>query len=607
LIATWNVFRSQFFSAKTTIWSCAIRFVLHNDAHRYSFLEAIYLTTVPTRVMTPPRPELPNDIPSCHDVIEQLHAELQLATNRIGHLEALLAEHKETIADQEQTIEKLAGDNTLLKRSLFGSRRERYTDDPAQALLFDAQTLDTPKPDPGDTKPPEPKKRTSKGRQPRVFPDFLPREAERFNLTDDDIPEPMRDNPNARRFFKKVGERLELIPMQLKIVEQFQEVIALDQPDETTQIVSAPRPTPLIKSFAGPSLWAYLTVSRFGDHLPYYRLENILGRGGVHIHRSTQWRWMRELALGVTPLVDLMWKRALQSKIVAMDETPVMELGGPGKTLTGYLWAGVGDADHPYDCFFYTSDRCASGPETFLSGFQGYLLTDAYIGYERIGELWPGVFKASCWAHGRRKFDECHHLGATDQTHTALAYFRQLFDIEDLYRSSSDEERLAGRREKSQPIVDAFHQWLEYEHARQLPKAKLRGAINYMLNRWDTFTRFLESGAIPMDNNGAERALKYPILGRKAWLFFGNYEAGVTAAKLFTLTKTCNRLHIDTFAYLQDVYARLPTTPLDDLASLLPDRWLAEHPEHVLPQRVQEAIDRAQRARERRAERRAAA
>jgi hypothetical protein len=184
---------------------------------------------------------------------------------------------------------------------------------------------------------------------------------------------------------------------------------------------------------------------------------------------------------------------------------------------------------------------------------------------------------------------------------------RQLFDIEDLYRTSSDQQRLAGRLEKSQPIVEAFYDWLQQERVRQLPKAKLLGAINYLLNRWNSFTRFLECGAVPLDNNCAERALKFPILGRRAWLFVGNHEAGETAAKLFTLTKTCNRLHIDPFAYLQDVYARLPTTPPDELPSLLPDRWLADHPQHLLPERVQEAIDRALRARERRAERRTAA
>lgn len=243
------------------------------------------------------------------------------------------------------------------------------------------------------------------------------------------------------RFFKKIGESLEVIPMQLKVVEQFQESHRAGPADETTMIIGAKRPVPLIQSFAGPSLWAYLTVSRFADHLPYYRLEDILGRSGFRIDRSTQWRWMRRLARGVTPLVELMWERALMSAVLGMDETPVMELGGPGRTLKGYLWAGIGDANHPYDCFFYTSDRRSIRAETLLQGFQGYLTADAYVAYERIGQLWPGVFKASCWVHARRKFEACHHLGKTRQTYTALAYFRKLFDIEDRYRQSSNELR----------------------------------------------------------------------------------------------------------------------------------------------------------------------
>ena len=214
--------------------------------------------------------------------------EAQDATEHVAHLEALLAKYQETIADQQQTIENLAADNALLKRSLFGCRRERFTDDPAQTLLFDTTTPDSPEPDDEDEQPKKKKKRTSKGRQPRVFPEFLPREEQKHYLKPEDIPEEMRDNPDVRRFFKKVGETLEMTPMQLKVVEQFQEVIALDRPNETTMMVAAKRPVPLIQSFAGPSLWAYLTVSRFADHLPYYRLEDILGRSGFRIDRSTQ-------------------------------------------------------------------------------------------------------------------------------------------------------------------------------------------------------------------------------------------------------------------------------------------------------------------------------
>lgn len=555
--------------------------------------------------MTSQHHKLPSDIASCHALIEQLRTELRHATDQLGHLETLLAKHQETISEQQQTIDQLAADNASLKRSLFGSRRERFVDDEAQQYLFDSRPI-TPQADShkDDESAEEKPKRTSRGRQRRVFPEFLPREEQRHYVDPQDIPESMRDNPNVRRFFKKVGETIELVPMQLKVIDQLQEIFALDQPDETTSIIAAKRPTPLIQSFAGPSLWAYLTVCRFADHLPYYRLEDILGRSGFRIDRSTQWRWMRGLAQGVTPLVELMWTRTLQSAVLSMDETPVMELGGPGRTLKGYLWVGVGDANHPYDCFFYTSSRRATGPEAMLTGFQGYLTADAYVGYERIGELWPGVTKTSCWAHARRKFEACHKLGATSLTRTALSYFHKLFDIEDRYRASADDLRCAARQELSQPIVAAFHDWLQAERIRQLPKAKLSGAINYMLNRWESFTRFLESGAVPIDNNAAERGLKYPILGRKAWLFVGNQAAGETAAKLFTLTKTCNRLRIDPFAYLQDIYARLPTTSADELPSLLPDRWIADHPQHLIQERVQEALDRAQRARERRAERR---
>lgn len=596
-----------------------------------SFTDSVRLTAENTCLMTMPHPQLPNDIGSCHVLIKRLHAELQVASQRIeeltsvglqdaaariAHLEALLAEHKETIAEHEQTIKHLAADNALLKRSLFGPRRERFTDHPSQALLFDAETLEAASQRPHEPEaeaegeaPAEGKKknkRTSSGRRPRVFPDFLPREEVRFRLDEHEIPEQMRDNPNARRFFKKVSEQLELVPMQLKVVEQYQEVIVLDQPDETTRFVCAKRPTSLIQSFVGPSVWAFLTVCRFADHLPYYRIEDVLGRSGFRIERSTQWRWMRGLAQGVRPLVELMWQRALLSDCLMVDETPVKELAAGG-TLTGYLWTAVGDVRHPYDCFVYTSNRRSIGPETFLSGYKGYLLSDAYVGYERIGRLWPGVWKASCWAHGRRKFNECHHLGATDQTRTALAYIRQLFEMEDMYRESSHEQRLAARQARSQPIVEAFHAWLCEERWRQLPKSKFRGAINYMLNRWDSFTRFLESGAVPMSSNFAEQSLKYPILGRKAWLFVGNAEAGETAAKLFTLTKTCTRHRIDPFAYLQDVYARLPTMSPDELPTLLPDHWIKEHPEHLVQERVQEALDRARRTRERRAARRHAA
>ena len=146
------------------------------------------------------------------------------------------------------------------------------------------------------------------------------------------------------------------------------------------------------------------------------------------------------------------------------------------------------------------------------------------------------------------------------------------------------------------------------------PKHDLRGAINYMTSRWECFERFLTSGAIPFDNNASEQAVKNPVMGKKAWLFFGSPAGGAAAAVMYTLTATCRRLRIDPYAYLRDVFERLPqlrsaaSDPEDsaNLLPLLPDRWLADHPQSELQMRTEESNTKAARRRTRRTHRRRA-
>ena len=565
----------------------------------------------------------PPDIAACHVMIRQLLAERsasqarqrQQAATIAAHEEALakkdqrLAEQEQTILEQQATIDRLTADLALVKRSLFGSRRERYVEDPRQSVLFDA--VQTPEDlqaatagcseEPAEAKP----RRTSRGRGRRAFPDFLPRSCVHHKLKDEEIPEDLRNDPAAKRFFKKTGEILEYEPPKLHVVEHYQEVIARDEPTGQTTMITATKPAPLIDAFAGPGLLAHLSASRFADHLPYYRQEDILSRCGFRIERSTQCRWMSALAERLGPLVELMRRRALRSLVLGVDETPVrmLSLAAAG-SVKAYLWGTVGDRGHPYDSFYFTVDRARAGPEAFLSGFHGYLQSDAYVCYERIALASAEILKVGCWAHARRKFEEVHFTGASVRTHTALGYFGRLYDIEDRARSLGDQQRYELRQQEAKPIVTSFHEWLLEHSERELPKSKLRGAIGYMTNRWDAFQRYLEHGAIPIDNNRTEASLKYAILGRKAWLFFGNERGGETAATLFTLTKSCNRHRIDPYAYLRDVYARLPSLRESELESLLPDRWIQEQPQHRIQERVAEACERAARKRRRRAQRR---
>jgi len=176
-------------------------------------------------------------------------------------------------------------------------------------------------------------------------------------------------------------------------------------------------------------------------------------------------------------------------------------------------------------------------------------------------------------------------------------------------RELSDEERHEQRQLRSRPLLKEFKGWLDNELETLRPKHELRGAISYMTSRWECFERFLESGAIPIDNNASEQAVKNPVMGKKNWLFFGSPAGGHAAAVLYTLTATCRRLQIDPFAYLKDVFERLPQCDPTDptsLTPLLPDNWLAAHLESRLQTRVIEASNKAARKRTQRTRRRKA-
>ena len=564
--------------------------------------------------------------PAPPTTLAECHARLAEQQALIDSQQATIEQQQTTIDDQQALLQTLQRDIALMKRTLFGQRRERF-EDPRQGLLFDSaaigeleqgdnlgqdDNLDQNSSD-SDTSDEDEGKSPSgrRGRVRRVIPEGLARTQRIHKLDDAEIPDDLQGE-DIRRFLKKVGEYIEWEPPRLIVVEEYVETLATDNGDATaTTMVSALRPPRIITSFAGPSLLAGLAVQHFADHLPYYRLEEILNRSRLEIDRSTQCRWMIRLAEQLTPLTDLMRSLALQSLVVLADETPVkMLVPGLGKTKTTYLWAVLGGEQHPYTTFSFTEDRSRAGPAEFFADFSGILLSDAYTGYEFLAPHTHGRIRlAGCHVHARRKFEELHALGPTKSTATALGYFQRLFAIEEELRELSDEERHEQRQLRSRPLLAEFKGWLDKQLETLRPKHDLRGAISYMTTRWECFERFLESGAVPLDNNASEQAVKNPVMGKKAWLFFGSPAGGNAAAVFFTLTATCRRLKIDPYAYLKDVFERLPQCDPEDPASLtplLPDHWLAAHPESQIQIRVTQSNDKAARKRASRTRRRKA-
>jgi transposase len=564
--------------------------------------------------------------PAPPTTLAECHARLAEQQSLIDSQQATIEQQQTTIDDQQALLQTLQRDIALMKRTLFGQRRERF-EDPRQGLLFDSAAIGeleqgdnlgqdkdvNQNSSDSDTSDEDEGKSSSgrRGRVRRVIPEGLARTQRIHKLDDAEIPDDLQGE-DIRRFLKKVGEYVEWEPPRLIVVEEYVEMLATDNGDATaTTMVSALRPPRIITSFAGPSLLAGLAVQHFADHLPYYRLEEILNRSRLEIDRSTQCRWMIRLAEQLTPLTDLMRSLALQSLVVLADETPVkMLVPGLGKTKTTYLWAVLGGEQHPYTTFSFTENRSRAGPAEFFADFSGILLSDAYTGYEFLAPHTHGRIRlAGCHAHARRKFEELHALGPTKSTATALGYFQRLFAIEEELRGLSDEERHEQRQLRSRPLLAEFKAWLDKQLETLRPKHDLRGAISYMTTRWECFERFLESGAVPLDNNASEQAVKNPVMGKKAWLFFGSPAGGNAAAVFFTLTATCRRLKIDPYAYLKDVFERLPQCDPEDPASLtplLPDHWLAAHPESQIQIRVTQSNEKAARKRASRTRRRKA-
>jgi transposase len=349
-------------------------------------------------------------------------------------------------------------------------------------------------------------------------------------------------------------------------------------------VIAAPKPEmPIAKGLPGSGLLAHLIVSKAVDHLPLHRLERIYQRQGLFLHRSTLCDWMAACANLLRPLYDLMVSVVMQSRALHTDDTTVkMQELVTHILSTARMWVYLGDAAHPYNVFDFTINRKRDGPQKLLANYQGYLHADAFSGYDGLYLPDPRtaaarIIEVACNAHARRKFYEARGSDAL-RSHQALAYYRQLYELERQAKDFGDAQRLQMRQELSLPILEQFHQWLLAQRPEVLPKSPMGEAIAYTLNNWEALRRYTEAGFLAIDNNVAEREMKKIAIGRKNWLSIGSPHGGQTAAVLFSFTSTCQRLGVEPWAYLQDVLTRLPAMSAAELGKLLPDRWQAARP-----------------------------
>jgi len=495
-----------------------------------------------------------------------------------GALRQMVMSLLEEVETKDRRLQQLQHWVEQLLRARYGPRRERVSENQlflfAVALVSAGRAAAT---EPASPAAPE-KAPGGAGKQKGHGRGALPKSLRRQRVVHD-LAEGQRQCPQCQGDLKRIGEevseRLEYVPASLVVIQEACQKYAC--PKGCT-VVTAGKPTaPVEKGLPGPGLLAQVAVSKYGDHLPLHRQEEIFRRQGVELSRQTMCDWMRACADLVSPLYELMKQQVLGSKALQTDDTPVPVLDPElPRTRTGRIWTYVGDDQHPYTVYDYTPTRSRDGPEEF----RGYLQADAYSGYDHFyKQAERGIVEVACWAHARRKFFEAQSSDLM-RSMVMLAYVRLLYDVE----READERKLNGearralRQEKSQRILDDIHAYLEQEQPRVLPKSPEGEAIAYTLSNWKALTRYCDDGDLEIDNNGAERSLRGVAVGRKNWMFYGSDHGGRTAAVLTSLIATAKRFALDPFAYLRDIFERISDHPQHRLAELLPDQWKAGRP-----------------------------
>jgi transposase len=522
-------------------------------------------STTKTSVITADTPlaEMPSDVSTLQGMVKQL-------------LDQVNDKTRENVDLQSQI--------DWLKRQLFGRKSEKLN--PNQRLLF-ADAFDALSQALAETSlaesqtPASSRKKRNKTNTPTMngrvpLPAHLPRVPE---YRDPDL----RLIDGLRCIGEDTTEILEYIPAGFYVRQIIRRKYA--QPDGSGIVMAALPPLPIEKGRPGPGVLAHVITSKYCDHLPLYRLEQIFDRQGLNIPRSTQCNWIRDSAVLLEAIVLEMKAQILASDVIHTDDTyiPVQDKNRT-QVRKGYLWPHIDRLNNVF--FDYTTARNREGPDAILSGYTGYIQADGFNGYDPL----YGDGKATetgCWAHARRKFDQALETDPL-RGNQMLALIAELFVIEQKAKDDGldADEIKALRQQFSKPIiVNKIKPLLDEWEGMVLPKSPLKKAITYALNQWDALNVYLEDGILCIDNNLAERVVKMVALGRKNWLFVGSDAGAKRAAILYSLIASCKLCKIDPFVYLRDVLDRINTHPAKRIGELVPNQWKTQFlPAIKLPQ-----------------------
>ena len=515
-------------------------------------------------------------------------------------IESLHREKDEVARLLAEQIEKFKSQIAWLTKQLFGRKSEKI--DPNQAW-FDALTISAVEGNPPAASAPaleqtvaaHTRKVTPHGRG--ELPANLPRE---IVIVDVSESEKMLPDGTLRPVIgHEDAERVAYTPGRIYVKVTRRPKYGSPVGAEENGVVIAPVPEALIpKCLADESLLAHLVVSKFADHLPLNRMESVLSRSGIELTRQTMCDWTVGCGLATQPLVDGIIAELFANGLVHNDDTPVdmqdykSDKPRGQRTRETRLWVStVSPREGPWTVFDFTTGRSADGPLRFFKNFKGRIVCDAYTVYDSLDDAYDEIAFNGCWTHVRRYFLKAHESGHPAEGAEFLSLIRELYKIESecidtvLSPDATPEMRACAlqkdnahrtvvRGERSVPVLARIRARMDELLPGTTPDSKLAKAIKYADGIWPRLLAYAQDGRQPIDNNPAEQMIRPIAIGRNNWLFFGSERGGRAAANLMSIIATCKRAKVEPFAYLCNVFRRLPAAKSPkQVRALLPDVW----------------------------------
>jgi transposase len=520
---------------------------------------------------------------------EELIALINAKDSQINSQASQLDLQTSKINTQTSKINTLEFQLKELRRLIFGTKRERFiaAENPFQQKLPFEEIQEQEKVEVETEEVKFNRKKKENNHQGRLsLPDHLE--------VKETIIEPDVDTTGMICIGKEITDQLEFNPGSLFIQRTIRPKYALsknkqdqliESAEEKSSIIIADLPSlPIERCMAGTGLLTQILVDKFIDHLPYYRQIERYKREGVHIKSSTIDGWQRQLADLLDPLYQKMVNKVIAQGYIQADESPLKVMDktkkvkdsarSGGKTHQGYHWLYHSPIEKVV-IFDYRKGRTREGPKELLKDFKGYLQTDAYSAYDYFNDN-KDVIRVGCMAHARRYFEKALD---NDQSRAeyALTEIQKLYVVERKAREEnfSHEKRHTYRLDHAQPILENLVKWLFKEKTATLPGDSIYKAINYALNNWDYLKAYLYDGAVEIDNNLIENAVRPLAIGRKNYLFAGSHNGAKRAAMFYSFFGTCKKNNVNPYQWLKATLDVIADTKTSQLENLMPQNFIA--------------------------------